>query len=132
MPECERCGAFTDIKRDGKYHYCKDCRSTFADIRESGVVVRGEDEYDVLVNVDGHRDKGGKEHSQVDALARGKLVADELGVDGLFEYEETGSTWVLPEYLSEHPDIQADVSARLSRVPDDEGVGLLERLRNAF
>jgi hypothetical protein len=132
MPECDRCGAFTDVAREGDYHYCEDCRSTFAGIRENGVVVRGEGEYDVLVNVDGHYDKGGQEQSQVDALARGKLLSDELGVDGLFEYGETGSTWILSEYLNAHPDIQTDVSERLSRVPDRDDAGLLAKLRSIF
>jgi hypothetical protein len=132
MPECDRCGAFTDAAREGDYHYCQGCRSAFANIRESGVVVRGDREYDVLVNVDGHYDKGGQEQSQADALARGKLLTDELRADGIFEYGETGSTWILSEYLNAHPDIQADVSERLSRVPDGDDAGLLAKLRSVF
>ena len=131
MPECERCGAFTDNRRSGEYHYCSDCLDIFNEVRQAGVVVKGEDEYDVLVNVDGHEEKGGKEYSQVDALARGKLVADELGVDGLFEYDGTGSIWLIEEYLNTHPSIQNDVSRRLSRIPDDES-GLLSKLRSVF
>jgi len=104
---------------------------TFDEVRQGGVVVKGEDEYDVLVSADGHEEKGGQEYSQVDALARGKLVADELGVDGLFEYDGTGSTWLIEEYLSTHPSIQSDVSKRLSRVPDNES-GLLSKLRSVF
>jgi hypothetical protein len=132
MAECDRCGAFTDNPRDGDYHYCQDCRDTFARIRQSGVVVRGDGDYDVLVNVDGHYDKGGQEESQVDALARGKLLSDELDVDGLFEYQRTGSVWILAEYLNAHPDIQSDVSERLSRVPDQDSPGLLAKLRALF
>jgi len=105
--------------------------NTFDEVRQGGVVIKGEDEYDVLVNVNGHQDKGGQEYSQVNALARGKLVADELDVNGLFEYDGTGSTWLIEEYLSTHPSIQSDVSKRLSRVPDNES-GLLSKLCSVF
>jgi hypothetical protein len=131
MPECERCGAFTDNRRSGEYHYCSDCTETFDEIRQNGVVVKGDGKYDILVNVDGHREKGGQEFSQTDALARGKLIADELGVDALFEYDESGSSWLIEEYLTAHPGIQSDVSRRLGRVPNDES-GLLAKLRNLF
>jgi hypothetical protein len=132
MPECERCSDFTDLGREGNYHYCKECREKFDAIRQSGVIVRGESEYDIVVSVDGHAEEGGLEESQVDALARGKLIADELGVEALFEYGGNGSTWVLSEYLTEHPDIQVDVSERLSRVPEEDGGSLLNRIKNVF
>lgn len=131
MPECTRCGDFTDIPKQGDYHYCDDCLDTFDEIRQNGVVVRGSGTYDVLVNVDGHADTGGKENSQEDALARGKLLTDELGVNGLFEYGDSGSTWILSEYLNAHPEIQRDVSKRLSRVPDKSN-SLVEKLRGLF
>lgn len=132
MPECSRCGDFTDSPMNGDYHYCSDCLDTFDKIRQNGVVVSGKGTYDVLVNVDGHEDKGGQEQSQEDALARGKLLTDELGTRGLFEYQRSGSLWILSEYLDAHPKIQRDVSKRLSRVPDKDSDGLLTKLKDIF
>ena len=129
MPECDRCGMLTDSSQGGGYHCCENCRRAFSRVRESGVVVRGGGECDVLVNVDGEFERSARGVTQTDALARGKLIADELGTDALFEYERSGSTWVLDEFLSDRPDVQAAVSERLSRVPERDEAGLGEKLR---
>lgn len=129
MPECDRCGMLTDSSQRSQYHCCENCQRAFSRVRENGVVVRGLSECDVLVNVDGEFNKSGQEFSQTDALARGKLIAEELGANALFEYERSGSTWILDEFLSDRPEIQADVSERLSRVPERDEAGLREKLR---
>lgn len=132
MPECVRCGAFTDNPADGQYHYCDECLDDFAEVERSGVMVeqRPDGRYDVLVTDLEASVDGGKELSQVDALARGKYIADECRVDALFKYRETGSTWVLEEYLREHPDIRQDVHERLRRVPEQTKPGFLARIRD--
>lgn len=83
----------------------------------------------MFVNADNQRQRDGVEETQTDALARGKYLAEELGLDGLFEYHATGSQWILDEYLQAHPEIRSDVIDRLSRVPDKTQDGLLARLR---
>ncbi|GAA3880133.1 hypothetical protein [Haloarcula argentinensis] len=132
MAECARCGAFTDNEADGEYHYCDDCLADFATIEQSGVVVEQATEggaYHLIVTDGDASLDGGQETSQVDALARGKYICDECGLNGVFKYAPSGSTWVLSEYLQAHPGIRQDVHERLRRVPD-EPPGLLDRIRN--
>lgn len=132
MAECARCGAFTDNEPEGEYHYCADCLDTFSTIEQSGVVVEQATEggeYHIIVTDGNASLDGGQEPSQVDALARGKFICDECGLEGVFKYKHTGSTWVLSEYLEEHPSIRQDVHERLRRVPDQSS-GLLNRIRN--
>lgn len=131
MPECVRCGDFTDNPADGDYYYCDDCLDRFAEIEERGVIVEQEKEGDVHVIVTAHDEKfdGGTEESQVHGLARGKYIADETGLPALFKFERSGSRWVLDEYLTEHPDIRQDVHERLRRVPDKSPEGFLDRIR---
>lgn len=131
MPECARCHDFTDNSSSGDYHYCDDCLDRFAEIERSGVIVEGSgSNYEVVVTDAGAQKRGGQEYSQVDALARGKLIADEHGLDALFKYEETGSRWLLDEYLRTHSSIRQDVHERLRRVPDNEKAGLLATVRD--
>jgi len=63
------------------------------------------------------------------ALICEKYIADELGVDGLFEYDRSGSQWVLEEYLNEHPSVRSNAMDRLSRVPENSDKGLIDKLR---
>lgn len=133
MAECSRCGDFTDNPADGDYHYCDDCQAEFNRIRDRGVIVqqnRSQGNYNIYVSAQDERHRGGTEESQIDALARGVYLTDELGLDGLFEYERSGSQWILQEYLQEHPSIKSDVVDRLSRVPEKTEPGLLDRLRS--
>ncbi|MFD1588533.1 hypothetical protein ACFR9U_16265 [Halorientalis brevis] len=135
MPECARCGAFTNNPGDGEYQYCDDCHNRFDKIRQNGVIVEQIPEsggYQVYVTADTNRHEGGTEESQADALARGKYLTDELSADGLFTYQSSGSQWLLEEYLQTHPKIRRDVRDRLSRVPDRAEDGLLDRLRSLF
>lgn len=68
-------------------------------------------EYHVIVTErDAPRDGG---PSQDDALARRKYICDEYGLEGVFNYEHTDSTWVLSRYLEENPSIRQDVHERL-------------------
>ncbi|TSD15095.1 hypothetical protein DP107_04370 [Haloglomus irregulare] len=79
MAECERCGDFTDNPADGEYHYCDDCLDEFAAIESNGVIVEEEPDsgaYHVIVTARDSSMDGGSEDSQVDALARGKYIAD--------------------------------------------------------
>lgn len=133
MAECERCGDFTDNSAEGQYHYCDDCLDRFAEIESNGVIVEedsADGEYHVIVTARDSSMEGGSEQSQVDALARGKYIADETGLPALFKYETSGSRWVLDEYLRAHPDIRQDVHERLRRVPDRTADGLLNKIRS--
>jgi len=135
MPECARCGAFTDNPAEGDYHYCDDCLDRFDEIRKHGVIVQSapdENGYEVYVSHDTDRFDGGRESNQTDALARGKYIADELGVDGLFKYDRSGSQWLLEEYLKEHPSVRSNAMDRLSRVPENSDKGLFDKLRTLF
>ena len=132
MPECARCGDFTDNPAEAEYHYCDSCVDHFQQIRNSGVIVRLIDDrgnYEVSVTVPGQEGDGGREGSQVEGLARGKMIADELGVDAIFEYKDTGSQWDLEAYLNAHPSVRSSVYNRLSRVPDRSIAGYLSRLK---
>lgn len=131
MPECIRCGDFTDTEPSGEYNYCLDCQDRFSEIERSGIIVEQDNEaYHIMITGDsGDSVKGGKEYTQVEALARAKHIADQTGLDALFKYEETGSRWILDEYLREHPSIRQDVHERLQRLPNEEG-GLLSRVRS--
>lgn len=132
MPECVRCGVFTDNTPDGDYHYCDDCLDRFTEVEQSGVIVEqdtsGEAYHVIVTDGDASLD-GGTEYTQVEALARGKHIADECGLEGLFKYAQTGSTWILSEYLEEHPSIRQDVHERLRRLPEDHTAGFLSRIR---
>jgi hypothetical protein len=132
MAECERCGDFTDNPADGEYHYCDACLDEFAEIESNGVVVEGGagDEYHVIVTARDASLDGGQELSQVNALARGKYIADENDLPALFKYQPSSSRWVLEEYLEAHPGIRQDVHERIRRVPDRADDGLLTRIRN--
>jgi len=133
MPECVRCGAFTDNPADGDYYYCDECLDRFAEIESTGVVIEqeevGGDYYVTVTDRDASLD-GGRELTQTEALARAKYIVDECRIEGVFKYERTGSRWVLDEYLQEHPSIQQEVHERLRRVPDGTPSGFLDRVRN--
>jgi hypothetical protein len=88
--------------------------------------------YEVSVTVSGMEGRGGREPSQVEGLARGKKLADELGTNAMFEYPKTGSQWDLESYLNAHPDVRASVYDRLSRVPNRSIAGLFTRLKRAL
>jgi hypothetical protein len=134
MPECARCHDFTDNSPDGDYHYCDDCLDQFSEVEQSGVVVEHDTngEVHVIVTGTGGTFSGGVEQSQVDGLARGKNISEEMGLPALFKYNETGSRWLLDEYLEEHPDIRKEVHERLRRLPDDSSGGILARIREFF
>jgi len=133
MPECVRCGAFTDNPADGDYHYCDDCLDRFAEIEQSGVVVEqdevGGDYHVIVTNRDASLD-GGTEYSQTEALARGKYIAEECDLDAVFKYKRTGSIWILDEYLEAHPELRQKVHERLRRVPDETPDGFIDRIRD--
>ena len=135
MPECVRCGAFTDNPAEEDYHYCDECLDRFAEIERSGVIVEQNEpggDYHVIVTDQNASLDGGTELSQTDALARGKYICDECGLDGLFKYKRTGSRWVLEEYLRAHPSLRQEVHERLRRVPEQTEDGFLDRVRKLF
>ncbi|SEH63810.1 hypothetical protein SAMN05192561_11728 [Halopenitus malekzadehii] len=132
MAECERCGDFTDNAADGRYHYCDDCLEHFTTVESEGVVVEEDptaDEYHIIVTARDASMDGGSEQSHVEALARGKYIADETGLPALFKYETTGSRWDLETYLQEHPSVRTDVHDRLRRVPEGTDEGFLGKVR---
>lgn len=132
MPECIRCGAFTDTDPIGEYHYCADCREAFQKVQDRGVIVEHRADGTVQVSVTAHQESldGGIEETQIDGLARGKQLADSAGLPALFIYEPSGSRWLLDEYLSAHPEIRADVRERLRRAPEQTNDTFLERIRS--
>jgi hypothetical protein len=133
MAECERCGDFTDNSAEGQYHYCDECLDHFSKIESNGVIVEEDpanDEYHIIVTARDTSIEGGSERSHVDALARGKYIADETGLPTLFKYETTGSRWDLEAYLQAHPDVRQDVHDRLRRVPNRTSDGFLSKIRN--
>ncbi|MFC4247231.1 hypothetical protein ACFOZ7_09510 [Natribaculum luteum] len=137
MPECARCGDFTDNKPSGQYNYCDVCLDRFAAIEANGVVIEQSDEqdgYQILVTAPDSEYNGGTEPSQTEALARGKYIADNENVDAVFKYSHTGSIWELDEFLKEHPDIRQDVHERLRRVPErlPSSRSILGRIRDLF
>lgn len=135
MPECVRCGAFTDNPAEGDYHYCDECLEIFSEIEKSGVIVEQEDpggRYHVIVTDRDSSLDGGMEKSQTEALARGKYIADEVGENALFKYAESGSIWVLDEYLQEHPEIRQDIHERLRRVPEKTPDGFIGKMKRLF
>ena len=133
MPECERCGDFTDNSPAGEYHYCDSCEQRFEKVRTSGVVVEkkhSDDDYTIYVAQNDEDYRGGTEASQVDALARGKHLADELGTDALLRYGPNESQWLVEEYLEHHPNIRSDVYERLNRVPEGRDSCLIQKLKS--
>ena len=135
MAECARCNAFTDNPAEGEYPYCDECHDYFETIRESGVIVQqmtDSEGYQIYVTAKKGHNQGGVEKTQVNALARGKQLADEYGLEALFEYQRSGSQWGLDEYLQAHPEIQRDVRERLRRTPAQTDGGFMKRLRNLF
>lgn len=134
MAECARCNDFTDNTAKGEYHYCNDCLNTFQEIEQHGVVVEdtsGGPNHIIVTAHDTSFD-GGTESSQVDALARAKHITDDTGLSGLFKYGGSGSQWILDEYLEAHPDIRQDVHERLSKVPDKQPSGLLQKIKSVL
>ena len=135
MPECVRCGDFTDNDPRGEYYYCADCLDTFAEIEQSGVIVEQDEaggDYHIIVTDHGASVDGGTELSQTEALARAKHISDEEEVSALFKYDRTGSRWILDEYLQAHPEIRQDVHDRLRRVPEKADDGIFAKIRNLF
>lgn len=118
---CVRCEATIDSGgvRFKKRTYCDTCVSEFEDIAEDGVVVRsrhgksdfGQKPY--VVSGDGNQYI---EHSQTEALARGRELTETLGCRGLFIYWRHGSHWDLEVYLDEHPGIARDVETERRKI----------------
>jgi len=132
MPECVRCGDFTDNPSDGEYHYCDECLDYFAAVEERGVIIEHESDGDVHVIVTANNESfdGGSEQSQIDGLARGKHIAEQTGLPAIFKYKATGSCWELDEYLQAHPKIRQNVHERLRRVPDNTAERLIDRIKS--
>lgn len=134
MGECARCGAFTDNPAEKEYQYCDDCHQLFDEIRQEGIIVQQARPggYEVYVTKNSDKYEGGTEKRQADGLARAKYLEDELNAKALFEYQRSGSQWILNEYLQAHPDIRRNVMSRLNRVPERTEQGVLSRLRDLF
>lgn len=132
MVECARCGANTAAAGDGTPAYCADCRARFADVAEHGVVVEADESgggYVVRVTADDASAAGGTEPSQVDALARARVVGQRADLPVLVDDTDTGSRWLLDEYLVAHPSIRREVQHRTERVAKRNTGGLLDWLR---
>lgn len=135
MPECERCGAFTDNPAEKEYHYCDSCQSKFEEVCQNGVVIqqsKPNGDYNIFVASENEDYQGGTESSQVDALARAKHLSDKLRMEALFQYKKSGSRWMLEEYLQAHPSIRRDVLDRLSRLPENQDAGFIQKMLGMF
>jgi hypothetical protein len=125
---CVRCGV---TFLDGGYQfeqriYCEECVAAFERVAEQGVVVRsrhGKPNFHEkpYVVTDGRRQY--VEHSQTEALARGRELTEQLDTPGLFIYWETGSHWLLGRYLAEHPDIRRDVIREQRKIRGQRPIG---------
>lgn len=99
--------------------YCDQCISVFESIAQDGVVMRsrhGRSDYNRKPYIVTGGGTQFIEHSQTEALARGKELAENLGTRGLFIYWKHGSHWVLDRYLAEHPRIAANVKQERRRI----------------
>lgn len=134
MAECARCRARTDDETRGEYRYCEDCRDHFSAIERAGVVVedRAGGDVGVLVTASETTMDGCIEKHRVEALARGKQIADVEELDALFVVEQSGARWELEAYLDAHPDVRQDVERRVERLPDPDSGGLLSWIRGLF
>lgn len=113
MARCDRCGSQCDPgPADSEYDYCRSCLDLFDAVRDSGVVVYWRNNeagtqppgYCVR-SPSGDKMCGG----QTEALAAAKDAMETYDVRGLFRYRDTGSRWLVDEYLDSHPGIAADV-----------------------
>lgn len=132
---CTRCGErFAEGGVQFKQRvYCAACVGLFEAIAEEGVVVRSRHDRDNFQKKPYVVAGGGEqyvEHSQVEALARGKQLAERMETRGLFIFWKHGSHWVLDRYLDEHPEIARDVEGEARKLrgsspvqPDGESAG---------
>jgi hypothetical protein len=126
---CIRCGA-TFVEGGYQFEqriYCDECVAAFERIAAQGVIIRsrhGKDNFHEkpYVVTDGRRQY--VEHSQTEALARGRELVERLDTHGLFVYWETGSHWVLGRYLEEHPDIRRDVIREQRKIRGRQPIGV--------
>lgn len=134
MPECTRCGAFTDQKKSGRYRYCLNCQDIFNEIEENGIVVENHGgTYTVSLTADvDHELDSGEEPTEEEALARALKICDEADLRGVYRFHETGSRWVLSNFLDQHPSQKAQVYARLGRTPEQKNRTILDRIRSIF
>lgn len=134
MVECTRCGDFVANVREGTSHYCDECLAKFAKIRQQGVVVEQFEsgDYHVYVPADGVETNGRFESDQIEALVRGKYLQHEFDLTALYDFVNAGSTWILDEYLQEHPEIQQAVNERLDEISESYSSGILDPLKNLF
>lgn len=127
--DCARCGAIASktsaaYYEDEGYHYCSECWDLFEQIKENGVGATwranraGAVQEVYVITYQGSAQ--GYQHTQVEALARCLDLMEKYNCRGLFEYSQTGSRWLVDEYLKEHPNIADDV--------EDERSGFLSSL----
>jgi len=125
---CVRCGA---TFLDGGYQfeqriYCEECVAAFEHVAQRGVVVRsrhGKSNFDEKPYVVTGGGRQYVEHSQTEALARGRELTDQLDTRGVFIYWETGSHWLLCRYLEEHPGIERDVIREQRKIRGRRPIG---------
>jgi len=99
--------------------YCDNCVDTFETVAEQGVVVRsrhGRPDHEEKPYVVRGCGEQYVEHSQIEALARGKEISDSEGVPGLFIYWRRGSHWLLDTYLDEHPSLASKVERERRKI----------------
>ena len=116
MQRCTRCSAPTTNQKIREYRYCDDCLRIFKEIEENEVVVMQRKPraagtlpdtfYEIRDNITGNTDQA---KTQVQGLATGWMYMEKHDCRGLFRYQDTGSHWLVSEYLDAHPKIAADV-----------------------
>lgn len=132
MTTCARCGASNAgppaLNLYREYEYCDHCNSQFKSAKENGVLVRSRHTnaefervpYVVEVSVEGidnpHTQTAGSSNrprNQTEALAMGKEMMGKHDLPGVFVYQDTGSVWLIDEYLDAHPGIAEDVEKEM-------------------
>lgn len=121
---CERPVASGGVQFEDRV-YCTNCVTLFEEIAEEGVVVRSrhdEPDYDEIPYVIHWDGTAQTAENQIEALARGKEVAERNDVAGLFIYQRRGSHWILDAYLDAHPDLRSKVVSERRKIRGEQRV----------
>lgn len=116
MNQCARCRSETSNIQNREYAYCDDCKELFEYIKENEVYLMQrrpraatnlpDAYYEVTDNIG---DRHEQVMTQVEGLATALDYMERHDCRGLFYYQESGSRWLIHEYLDTHPNIASDV-----------------------
>lgn len=116
MNRCARCRSQTTNRQLRDNAYCDVCKVVFEEVRDNEVVVLQRKPPtqstfpDTLYSVtDNISDEHKTERTQVEGLATALKYIERHDCRGLLQYQDSGSLWLVSEYLEAHPGIAADV-----------------------